>query len=148
MGGYPFYQWLHQILDMHAFDAFAKTQYALFYATPVGRPSLLPGTYFRLLLIAYFEGIDSERGIAWRTADLAGAQGLPELGPRRGVPRAFDPLADAAADRLGDASGDLHLWHLLSATTSSITSAWSSVTVATALRSLSYEVSDQTVGNW
>jgi transposase len=40
-----------------------------FYADNNERPSLLPGTYFRLLLIGYFEGIDSERGIAWRAAD-------------------------------------------------------------------------------
>ena len=42
---------------------------------PIGRPSLLPGTYFRLLLIGYFEGIDSERGIAWRTADSLALRG-------------------------------------------------------------------------
>ena len=40
------------------------------------RPSLLPGTYFRLLLIGYFEGIDSERGIAWRTADSLALRGF------------------------------------------------------------------------
>ena len=34
-----------------------------------GRPSLTPGVYFRALLVGYFEGIDSERGIAWRLAD-------------------------------------------------------------------------------
>ena len=68
-GGHPFYQRLNQVLDTHAFDAFVEAQCAPFYAATVGRPSLLPGTYFRLLLIGYFEGIDSERGIAWRTAD-------------------------------------------------------------------------------
>src|SRR5205823_4876855 len=40
-----------------------------FYAETMGRPGLAPGIYFRLLLIGYFEGIDSERGIAWRAAD-------------------------------------------------------------------------------
>ena len=35
----------------------------------MGRPSLAPGRYFRLLLVGYFEGIDSERGIAWRATD-------------------------------------------------------------------------------
>ena len=34
-----------------------------------GRPGLPPGVYFRLLLIGYFEGINAERGIAWRAAD-------------------------------------------------------------------------------
>jgi transposase len=42
---------------------------ASFYAETMGRPSLPSGIYFRLLLIGYFEGIDSERGIAWRAAD-------------------------------------------------------------------------------
>ena len=58
-GGHPFYQRLNQVLDTHAFDAFVEAQCAPFYAATVGRPSLLPGTYFRLLLIGYFEGIDS-----------------------------------------------------------------------------------------
>ena len=65
-GGHPFYQRLNQVLDQHGFDAFVEAQCAMFYA-PIGRPSLLPGTSFRLLLIGYFEGLDSERGIAWRT---------------------------------------------------------------------------------
>jgi transposase len=67
--GHPFYQRLNQVLDEQAFDAFVEAQCASFYADNLGRPSLMPGTYFRLLLIGYFEGIDSERGIAWRTAD-------------------------------------------------------------------------------
>jgi hypothetical protein len=52
----------NQTLDVHGFDAFVEPQCAPFYATMVGRPSLTPGTYFRLLLVGYFEGIDSERG--------------------------------------------------------------------------------------
>ena len=75
-GGHPFYQRLNQVLDTHAFDAFVEAQCAPFYAATVGRPSLLPGTSFRLLLIGYFEGIDSERGIAWRTADSLALRGF------------------------------------------------------------------------
>jgi transposase len=78
-GGHPFYQRLNQVLDQHGFDAFVEQQCATFYA-PMGRPSLLPGTYFRLLLIGYFEGIDSERGIAWRTADSLALRGFLGLG--------------------------------------------------------------------
>src|SRR3954471_24498208 len=63
-GGHPFYQRLNRILDMHAFDEFVEAQCAPFYAETRGRPSLTPGTYFRSLWIGYFEGIDSERGIA------------------------------------------------------------------------------------
>ena len=79
-GGHPFYQRLNQILDTHAFDAFVEAQCAPCYAATVGRPSLTPGTYFRLLLIGYFEGIDSERGIAWRTADSLALRGFLGLG--------------------------------------------------------------------
>src|SRR3954465_15069986 len=79
-GGHPFYQRLNQVLDTHAFDPFVEAQCAPFYAATVGRPSLLPGTYFRLLLIGYFEGIDSERGIAWRVADSLGLRQFLRIG--------------------------------------------------------------------
>jgi len=55
-----------------------------FYADKLGRPSLTPSIYFRLFLIGYFEGIESERGIAWRTTDslaLRGCLGLDEAPP-------------------------------------------------------------------
>ena len=51
------------------FDAFVEQLCAVFYAERMGRPSLRPGRYFRMLLIGYFEGLSSERGIAWRVAD-------------------------------------------------------------------------------
>jgi transposase len=79
-GGHPFYQRLNRVFDEHAFDAFVEAQCASFYADKLGRPSLTPGTYFRLLLIGYFEGIDSERGIAWRTADSLALRGFLGLG--------------------------------------------------------------------
>jgi transposase len=79
-GGHPFYQRLNQLLDTHAFDEFVEGQCAPFYADKIGRPGLTPGTYFRLLLIGYFEGIDSERGIAWRTADSLALRGFLGLG--------------------------------------------------------------------
>ncbi len=66
---HPFYGRLNQILDDAGFDAFVEAQCAPFYAETLGRPSLAPGRYFRLLLIGYFEGLDSERAIAWRAAD-------------------------------------------------------------------------------
>jgi len=85
-GGHPFYQRLNQVLDTHGFDAFVEDQCAAFYADGVGRPSLTPGTYFRLLLIGYFEGIDSERGIAWRTADSLALRGFLGLGLEEAPP--------------------------------------------------------------
>jgi transposase len=66
---HPFYRRLNQLLREHGFDDFAEAQCAGFYAETMGRPGLPPGIYFRLLLMGYFEGIDSERGIAWRAAD-------------------------------------------------------------------------------
>ena len=67
--GHPFYQRLNQLLLEHGFDRFVEARCASFYAETRGRPSIPPGVYFRMLLIGYFEGIDSERGIAWRCAD-------------------------------------------------------------------------------
>jgi transposase len=66
---HPFYRRLNRLLHDRGFDAFVEAQSASFYAETMGRPGLPPGIYFRLLLIGYFEGIDSERGIAWRAAD-------------------------------------------------------------------------------
>jgi transposase len=66
---HPFYRRLNQLLREHGFDDFTEAQCASFYAETMGRPGLPPGIYFRLLLIGYFEGINSERGIAWRAAD-------------------------------------------------------------------------------
>jgi transposase len=67
--GHPFYQQLNAILKKHGFDAFVEGLCQGFYAPRMGRPSIPPGVYFRMLLLGYFEGIDSERGIAWRAAD-------------------------------------------------------------------------------
>jgi transposase len=62
--GHPFYTRLDALLDPNDFDEFVEGQCVRFYAPVMGRPSLAPGRYFRLLLVGYFEGIDSERGIA------------------------------------------------------------------------------------
>ena len=65
-----FYDRLNQLLDAHKFDVKVERLCQKFYEkSPYGRPSITPGVYFRSLLIGYFEGLDSERGIAWRTAD-------------------------------------------------------------------------------
>ena len=66
---HPFYERLNRILAEGGFDAFVEGLCRKFYAETMGRPSLPPGQYFRLLLLGYFEGIDSERGIAWRCGD-------------------------------------------------------------------------------
>jgi transposase len=69
-GGHAFYEKVNQILEEHQFDSFAQEQCLAFYKSEVlGRPSIAPGVYFRMLMVGYFEGLDSERGIAWRCAD-------------------------------------------------------------------------------
>ena len=83
---HPFYEKLNQVLEARRFDDFVERCCAPFYAERMGRPSLTPGRYFRLLLIGYFEGIDSERGIAWRAADSLALRsflgvGLEEMPP-------------------------------------------------------------------
>ena len=67
--GHPFYERLNRVLVDAGFDAFVEAECAPFYADGIGRPGLAPGRYFRLLLLGYFEGLDSERAIAWRAAD-------------------------------------------------------------------------------
>ena len=94
-GGHPFYRRLNQILDAHGFDAFVEAPCAAFYAKR-GRPSLGPGLYVRLLLIGYFEGLDSERGIAWRAADSLALRGFLGLGLTETLPGAV--LLRSAAD--------------------------------------------------
>ncbi len=69
--GHPFYSALNRVLKKVAFDEFVESVCAKFYKPDVvgGRPSIPPGVYFRMLIIGFFEGIDSERGIAWRCQD-------------------------------------------------------------------------------
>jgi transposase len=67
--GHPFYKRLNEVLDNAQFDPFCETSCADFYHQKLGRPSLPPGQYFRIMMIGFFEGLDSERGIAWRLAD-------------------------------------------------------------------------------
>ena len=77
--GHPFYEKLNQLLEERKFDEFVEGECEGFYAETMGRPSLTPGRYFRLLLIGYFEGIDGERGIAWRAGDSLALRRFLEL---------------------------------------------------------------------
>ncbi len=67
--GHVFYDRLGALLAEHGFDAFVEERCRPFYAERMGRPSIPPGVYFRMLMVGYFEGLDSERGIAWRCRD-------------------------------------------------------------------------------
>jgi transposase len=67
--GHPFYDRLNRLLAEHGFDACVEDLCRPYYADGQGRPGIPPGVYFRMLLVGYFEGLDSQRGIAWRCAD-------------------------------------------------------------------------------
>ncbi len=84
--GHPFYARVNAVLDAHGFDRFAEDQCRQFYAAVMGRPSLPPGQYFRLLLVGYFEGIDAERGIAWRAADSLAVRSFVRLALQEAAP--------------------------------------------------------------
>jgi transposase len=78
--GHPFYKKLNALLAEAGFDAWLEKLCAPYYATKMGRESIPPGVYFRMILIGYFEGISSQRGIAWRCHDsrsLAEFLGVP-----------------------------------------------------------------------
>jgi transposase len=84
--GHAFYDRLQAVLIAAGFDGFAETQCAPYYARKRGRPSLPPGRYFRMHLIGYFEGIDSERGLEWRCADSLSLREFLRLGTVEPVP--------------------------------------------------------------
>jgi len=72
----PFYRKLNEVLAEAGFDPFVEGLCQKFYHAEMGRPSIPPGVYFRMLLLGYFEGIDSERGIAWRCGDSLSFRGF------------------------------------------------------------------------
>ncbi len=84
--GHPFYKGLNRIFVKEGFDEFVEGLCAKFYAERMGRPSLRPGRYFRLLLVGSFEGLESERAIAWRVADSLSLREFLELGVSEGAP--------------------------------------------------------------
>lgn len=67
--GHVFYRQLNRLLREAGFDETVETLCEPYYHGSLGRPGIPPGTYFRMLLVGYFEGIGSQRGIAWRCAD-------------------------------------------------------------------------------
>src|SRR6202795_1661268 len=97
--GHPFYKRVNELLETERFDEFAEKECARFYAENNGRPSLTPGIYFRLLLGGHFEGIDSERGIAWRAADSVGLRQFLGIGVDEPPP---DPSTTSRTRRLID----------------------------------------------
>ena len=84
--GHPYYERLNQFLAASGFDAFCEASCSKFYDQTLGRPSIPPGVYFRMLLIGYLEKIDSERGIAWRCADSLGLRHFLGYAPDQATP--------------------------------------------------------------
>lgn len=84
--GHVFYDRLQAELIGAGFDSFVEAECTPYYASTRGRPSLPPGRYFRMLLIGYFEGIDSERGLEWRCADSLSLREFLRLGECERVP--------------------------------------------------------------
>src|SRR5436190_3202755 len=107
--GHPFYNRLNELLEKAGFDRFCEECCAKFYHEKLGRPSLAPGLYFRIMMIGFFEGIDSERGIAWRLADSLTLRQFLSFGLDEQTP---DHVTISRTRRLiagGDSSADLHL---------------------------------------
>ncbi len=69
--GHPFYQKLNLLLAEAGFDRWIENRCQQYYEEDDrrGQPSIPPGMYFRMLLVGYFEDIESQRGIAWRCSD-------------------------------------------------------------------------------
>lgn len=84
--GHPFYERLNRVLEKAGFDAFVEGLYARFYADGIDRPGLRPGRYFRMLLVGYFEGLNSEWVIAWRVADSMSMRDFLDLDPEETPP--------------------------------------------------------------
>src|SRR5438270_12123706 len=84
--GHVFYDRLQSVLIEAAIDSFVEGLCAPLYAARRGRPSLPPGRYFRKLLVGYFDGIDSERGLEWRSADSLSLREFLRLSERELAP--------------------------------------------------------------
>jgi hypothetical protein len=118
---HPFYQRLNRLLEEAGFEPFVEELCRPYYADGIGRPSIPPGIYFRMLFVGYFEGLDSQRGIAWRCSDSRSLQAflgyLPtELTPdhssltkvRQRLPEVVHDQVFAWVLQLADAHGLLH----------------------------------------
>lgn len=99
--GHPFYERLNELLEKADFDRFCEDRCRRFYHEKLGRPSLVPGQYFRLMMIGFFEGLDSEREIAWRVADSLTLRQFLQIGLDERTP---DHVTISRTRRLIDAA--------------------------------------------
>jgi transposase len=84
--GHPFYKQLNRLFAEDGFDAWLEKLCAAYYHATEGRPSIPPGVYFRMVLVGYFEGISSQRGIAWRCCDSRSLAEFLGYGPTDETP--------------------------------------------------------------
>ena len=84
--GHAFYDRLQALLKEAGFDAFVEALCKPYYAARMGAPSLPPGRYFRMHMVGYFEGTESERGIVWRCSDSYSLRNFLRLANRDKVP--------------------------------------------------------------
>jgi len=84
--GHPFYKQLNRLLAEDGFDRWLEKLCRPYYHATQGRPSIPPGVYFRMILIGYFEGISSQRGIAWRCCDSRSLAEFLGFGPTEETP--------------------------------------------------------------
>lgn len=109
--GQPFYQKLEAILVEHDFDRFVEQRCTKFYARKRGRPSFPPGLYFRILMMGYFEGLGSERAMAWRLQDSLSLRAWLGFGPLDAVP-VYKTLANTRRRLSLRAHRDVFRWVL------------------------------------
>jgi len=84
--GHPFFRKLNDLLAEAKFDDWLEERCRPYYAARMGRPSIPPGVYFRMILVGYFEGIASQRGIAWRCGDSLSLKEFLGYGPTKTTP--------------------------------------------------------------
>jgi hypothetical protein len=84
--GHVFYERLNRLLAEAGFDDFVEKLCGPYYADKIGRPGIPPGVYFRMVFVGYFEGIDSQRGIAWRCSDSLSLKEFLGLSPAEKSP--------------------------------------------------------------
>ena len=83
---HPFYERLNGVLDDSGFDEYVEESVSAVLCRDHGAAGMAPGIYFRMLLVGYFEGIDGERGIAWRAADSLGIRRFLRIALDEGAP--------------------------------------------------------------
>ena len=107
--GHPFYTQLNELLAVHGFDLFVEERCSSYYAETLGRPSIPPGVYFRMLMIGYFEGLGSERGIDWRVADSLALRQFLGYALTETTHGSLESVAPSSAPAAGSAPRGLQL---------------------------------------